>query len=240
MSKISISESEENINNILYIQEDLSELISNTGCKLSIKKQNERSELEIEAPEYYYDIICAEVLDKIAEIIVVSYKYNFFKHNVKINGLSQNEMELMLASLIAADFDDDKKYTLSRVKVYEKIAIDGLFNFRLGSLKKKWQDIITYIPNVLIKTQLKEFIAYLTDNKNKKIYIDDGKVYDSHYKRLIRCELLSGSEKLKIIREVLLSNCGLVSLSGNIPVEDEFYLKEFYGDRIIFLDSNFS
>ena len=58
-------------------------------------------------------------------------------------------------------------------------------------------------------------------------------MYDSHYRRLKRSSLLEGDE-IKIVREVLLSNCGEVELSGAIPKEDEYYLKEFYTDKIFF------
>jgi hypothetical protein len=65
------------------------------------------------------------------------------------------------------------------------------------------------------------------------VYVDSGKVYDSHYRRLKRSSLLDG-EGVKIIREILLSNCGEVELNGSLPKEDEYYLKEFYSDKIIF------
>ena len=71
------------------------------------------------------------------------------------------------------------------------------------------------------------------ENKKKRVYIDDGKVYDAHYRRLNRSELLGG-DKVKIVREVLLSNCGGIEVSGKIPEEDEFYLKEYYSDNITF------
>ena len=51
--------------------------------------------------------------------------------------------------------------------------------------------------------------------------------------RLKRCMLLDG-DNIKIIREILLSNCGEVELSGDIPKDDEYYLKEFYNDKIYF------
>ena len=70
-------------------------------------------------------------------------------------------------------------------------------------------------------------------DKKKKVYIDGEKVFDTHFRRLKRTDLLGG-ENVKIIREVLLSNCGEIELSGNIPSDDEKYLKEFYGDKITF------
>ena len=138
-----------------------------------------------------------------------------------------------MASLIAADFDDDKKYALNKLKCCREIAIDGVYNFRLKPLKKKWQDVTDCIPQCFLSTQLKEFITYLLENKRKRVYIDGGKVYDSHYRRLNRSSLLGG-DGVKIIREVLLSNCGEIDITGNIPKEDEYYLREYYTDKIIF------
>ena len=73
----------------------------------------------------------------------------------------------------------------------------------------------------------------MAKKKEKITYIDDGRVYDCHYRRLKRSSLLDG-DTAKIVREVLLSNCGEVELSGAIPKEDEYYLKEYYTDKIIF------
>ena len=147
--------------------------------------------------------------------------------------MSTVEKEILLTSLIAADLDDDKRYAFDRIKHFRDIAVDGIYNFRLKPLKKKWEDIVSYIPTCFMNEQLKEFISYLLENKKKRVYVDSGKVYDSHYRRLKRSSLLDG-EGVKIIREVLLSNCGEVELNGSLPKEDEYYLKEFYSDKIIF------
>ena len=73
----------------------------------------------------------------------------------------------------------------------------------------------------------------MAKNKKKRAYIDDCKVYDNYYRRLKRCALLGG-EDAKILREVILSDCGEVEIRGEIPPTDEKYLKEFYGDKIYF------
>ena len=106
-------------------------------------------------------------------------------------------------------------------------------------LKKKWQEIVTYIPTTFMGSQLKDFMSFLLENKKKKVYVDSGRVYDSHYRRLKRCSLLGG-EGVNVVREVLLSGCGEVELSGKIESDDERYLKEFYGDRVYFATSAFS
>lgn len=233
MTSITISENKYNESNLLYIQSSIGELLSHADCSIKAQNHDCRAILSIDSPEYYLDIIRTELADKVAEIIAIKYKYEFFKKNINISGLSNIEKEIMLTSLIAADLDDDKKYAFDRVKQYGYISIDGIYNFKLNALRKKWQDILGCIPSCFMNSQLKDFVYYLLENKKKRVYVDDGRVYDCHYRRLKRSMLLDG-EEIKIIREILLSNCGEVELCGEIPKDDEFYLKEFYCDKIYF------
>ena len=231
--KVVVTENQTAEDNLLYLQTMLSELFTNSDCNARLDSVFGRSKLTINCPDYYGDIIKTEVCDRVAEVITIKYKSEFFNSNLKVGGLSVNEKDILYASLIAADLDDDKKYTFDRLKNYSEIAIDGVYNFRLKLLKKKWWDVIDCIPPCFLTSQLKEFISYLIENKRKRVYIDNGRVYDNHYRRLNRCALLGG-QGVKIIREVLLSNCGEVNITGDIPKEDEFYLKEFYTDKISF------
>lgn len=234
MTKMCITEKIDAISNLLYIQSALSELFKSADCSVQLKELEFRSELDITCPEYFFDIIKAEVKDKVAEIIVIKYKYDFFKKSIFISGLSEVDKEILYASLIAADLDDDKRYVFEKLKSFSDIAIDGVFNFRLAPLKKKWVEVASYMPPSFINSQLKDFIGYLLENKKKRVYIDNGLVYDSHFRRLKRSTLLGG-EKAKLTREVLLSNCGEIEISGLIPQDEEKYMKEYYGDKISFM-----
>ncbi len=233
MISIAVTEKDYNDDNLFYVQSGTGEIISHADCTVKHDLKDGRASLTINCPEYYADIIRAEISDKVAEIVAIKYKYEFFKRFVHVSGLTEVEKEILLTSLIAADLEDDKKYAFDRIKTYGDIAVDGIFNFRLKPLKKKWQDIVQYIPPCFMNEQLKEFVSFLLENKKKRVYIDKGRVYDSHYRRLLRSSLLDG-DGVKIVREVLLSNCGEVELSGEIPKDDEYYLKEFYSDKIIF------
>lgn len=233
MTSITITENQSNEDGLLYVQTSGSELFLHAGASARLVTVGDRSILTVNCPEYYLDIIRAEIADKVAEIIAIKYKYEYFKKNLHVGGLSSVEKEILLTSLIAADLDDDKKYAYDRVKCCREISIDGTYNFRLKPLRKKWDDVVDCIPGCFLNSQLKEFISYLTENKKKRVFVEHGRVYDSHYRRLKRSSLLGG-EKIKIIREVLLSNCGEVELLGELPDEDEYFLKEYYNDKIIF------
>lgn len=233
MTEIRISDAAERENGLYYIKNSVAEIIEKAKASAIVKVTGRRTDAVFDCPEYYADIIQAEISDRVAEVVAVGYKYRFFKSAIKISGLNPTEKEILLASLIAADLKEDKQYVYDRVKSYRTLNIDGLYNFRLKPLKKKWQDIADYMPTVFIDSQLKDFIVFLLENKKKRTYIDDCKVYDNYYRRLKRCSLLGGEDG-RIVREVLLSGCGEVEIRGNIPETDEKYLKEFYGDKIYF------
>ena len=239
MTKITLTDNENKMNNLLYIKSSLGELFAGAGAVVREETADKRARLVAEIPDCYYEIVKAEIADRLGEVVAVNYKYGFFKEIIKVSGLSRTEYEIMLASLIAADLPEDKKYAAARFCCDGETAVDGVFNFRLQPLKKKWKDVASYMPETFVGSQLKDFISYLLENKKKRVYVDGGKVYDSHYRRLKRCDLLGG-EDLSIVREVLLSNCGEIELTGEIPEEDEKYLKEFYGDKIIFSSGYFS
>lgn len=239
MARITVTEKDYNERNLYYVQSNTAEILNSTGSRFGVSRMGSRSVLWINCPDEYKEIIASEIADKLAEVVVINYKYSFFKKNIYLYGLSECENEILMASLIAADLEEDKRYAYERFKGKDEVALDGVFNFRLQALKKKWNEIVGYVPSGFINAQLKEFISYLLENKKKKIYIEGGRVYDAHFRRLKRCELLGG-DALNIVREVLLSNCGEIELTGNLPKEDEKYLKEYYGDKIIFSSRNYS
>ena len=238
MTKICITDDAAGYKGLEYIKSSLSEIASKTGSTATLSG-DKRIKLVLETPEHYSDIIRAEAADRIAEVIAVGYKYSYFKKTVKVAGLNETEREILLASLIAADLAEDKKYAFDRVKTLSETNIDGVVNFRLKPLVKKWKDISEYMPACFVGSQLKDFVSFLLENKKKRTYIDDCKVYDNYYRRLKRCALLGGEEG-EIIREVLLSNCGEVEIRGKLPPVDEKYLREFYGDRVYFAENSVS
>ncbi len=233
MKLISITENALNKNNLLYVQSSVMETFAYAGSVVRFDDKGERTRLLINSSECYADVVKMEICDKVAEVIVIKYKYDFFKNNLKVGGLSAIEKDILFTSLIAADLEDDKRYAVEKIKQFDEVAVDGIFNFRLKALKKKWQDVISYVPNCFLSSQLKEFISYLLENRRKRIYVESGVVYDCHYRKLMR-NTLTGGENAVLLREALLSCCGEIELNGDISKEDEYYLKEYFDNRIIF------
>ena len=239
MAIIRVTEKTENASNLFYVQTTLSEILTQAGCYLENKNMGSRTALSLTVSDRYSEIVKTELADRLAEIIAIGYKYKFFKKHVGVKGLTDEQREILIASLISADFSEDKRYAYEKLKQFDEIPLDGIFNFRLQPLKNKWIEIVSYMPNCFVQNQLHDFIGYLIENRKKRVYLNDGKVYDGHYRKLMRAELLGG-DSVKLIREVILSDCGEVEISGKIPDRDEYYLKEFYKDKIYFSTGYFS
>ena len=171
--------------------------------------------------------------DKLADVIAVNYKYDYFKRYIRVSGLKAVEYELLLSALIAADLDEDKRYAKTRLSgpVY---ALDGAFNFTMKPLTEKWRDVVSYIPTYFAPDQLKDFIGYIVaEKKGGRVYAMGNRVYDLHY-NLLRRACLTGGNDCGVIKEIILSSSGEVELGAPIPETDEYYLKQFFGDKIFF------
>ena len=209
--------------------------LSDFNGSAGVSLNGERSTLTLKINKQYADLFKGEVEDRIADVIAVRYKYAYFRKNVRFEGLDGFETELLRAALIAADLDEDKKYIIRRLRNFEEYAIDGIYNFRLAPLKRKWNDIVGYIPPYFSNGQLKDFVKYLLGEKrNKRVIVENGEVYDENYNKLDRVSLTDGGEDGKIVREVLLSASGKVSVRGNLPSADEKYIRAFYGVHATF------
>lgn len=239
MRLVKISDGIENGFGILYVGAGVRGAISETGGECDYFEDGFRARLKIKMPDKFADYLISEAEDRIADVIAVGYKYEFFKKNVSFSGLKPFEREILYSAVIAADIDEDKRFVVKRVKLSRDCAVDGLFNFRLAPLKRKWEEIAGYIPSVFTSGQLREFVRYLVGEKRgKKAIVQNGMVYDGNYNLLERSSLLpelpEGGRDGKILREVILSASGRVEVGSEIPEADRKYLRDFYGGRISF------
>ncbi len=242
MRQFKITESKTKNKNVVYLYTTLSEIVNQINSQMIIKNDDKRVELYINVLEDYYELIKQEIEDKISDIIAISYKYDYFEKIVKTCNLTNVDRELLLTALISADIDEDKKYISKRLKSFSEYCIDGIYNFRLKTLKEKWTEIASYIPSTFAKKQLKDFIEYIVKEKNgKRVYFENGSIYDKRFNILRRRELLTNNTLLdSTLVEILLSGASEVELCSPLSESEEKYIKELYGSRIILSDNYFS
>lgn len=236
METLRITDCENNISNIVYMYSGLSEVLSGSARNFSAYNDGSRSVLEIAANDDYADFIRAEIEDKIADIIAVNYKYACFSATVHPCGLTEDEREILLCALIAADIDDDKAYVKRRVASEREYSVDGLFNFRLAPLKKKWEGVAAYVPKAFNGDKLRDFIAFLLEEKRgTRVFVENGRVFDKHFRRMNRT-FLTGRQygDCRLLNELLLSGCGEVELLSAVSDCEEGLLRDFFGSKVIF------
>ncbi|MDD7214051.1 MAG: hypothetical protein PUH90_01960 [Clostridia bacterium] len=235
MREIKVTESASRLKDIDYVARGVSGAINDLCGVAHTEKFGDRAIFTVKCAAEYADYFKAEIEDRIADVIAVKYKYAYFKKFVRSIGLNDFETELLRAALISADLDEDKKYIVRRIRGYEEYAVDGIYNFRLEPLKRKWSDIVGYIPSFFTRGQLKDFVSYLLGEKRgKKVFVNENGVYDSNYSKLDRVSLTGGDDEGRIVREVLLSASGSVSVKTALPQLDEKYIKLFYGAHAVF------
>ena len=79
------------------------------------------------------------------EVIAIKYKYDYFSRTVKVSGLDQTQKEILLASLIAADLDSDKKYCIGKLKELNEIGSQKFFI--KNREKQEEQELLEYLEN---------------------------------------------------------------------------------------------
>lgn len=234
MEEITVTERATNDKNVGYLLATLASAADDLGGKIFRHADDARSVLTIRVPEEGADYLRSETEDRIADVIAVRYKYDFFRSRIRPDGIEGLKRELLFSALIAADLAEDKRYIMRKLRLFREYAIDGIWNFRLGALKRKWTDIVGYIPAYFDEKRLKDFIVYLVGEKRgRKVVVENGNVYDKNFNLLRRSDLIDATGEGKLVREVILSGGGSVELIGNVPSLDEKYLREYFGSSVV-------
>ena len=216
-----------------YIYKGLKRQVAAAGGTQRLGEDGGRRYYAFDVADSYAKRLKDTLEDRIADVIAVNYKYDYFKKRIKVAGLKSVEYELLLSALISADIDEDKRYVIARI-CGSPYSIDGSFNFTMKPLVDKWNEIVGYIPPYFTAEQLKEFVSFIvSEKKGGRVYVAGGSVYDVDYNLLTRADL-AGDGDCRLIREIILSSSAEVELSSPVEGKDEFYLKEFFGDKIFF------
>lgn len=239
MQNLIVTDGESNLN-INYLNSALGEVFTSTSSGCEFFENEGGAGLSVSVNPQYYDFVVEEIKDKIADIIAISYKYEVFSKKIRPAGINEGQRQLLLTTLIAADLEEDRQYAKNKISFSDVCSIDGVYNFKLKPLKDKWEEIISYLPGFFSKELYYNFVNYMIEDfKDKRVFVVDGKVFDSQYNRLRKSSLLgAGGKECPIAKEIILAKCREVELMSKIPESDEVFLKEYYGKNVIF-ESNY-
>ncbi len=235
MQNIRVSDKQKNCRYIAYVANVLQ---GKEGIQSNIAFQGDRAILQVEASGNMASLLKYSIAEKVAEVICIGYKYDYLKQNIKIAGLNKEDIEILYASIIAADFPEERKYLVSYLEEMQEHTIDGFYNFRLCALQKKWKGVINCLPSSFSKKQLADFMEYLIGGRKGKVFLKGQKVYDSRCRRLRRADLIEeGGRELNSLREIVLSCAGKVECLTALSSKQESFLKSYYAGRVGFFSS---
>lgn len=228
MEHLAVSERESNSHFVAYAAGALALAASNSariafgGGRVVLRAEGEES-------------VRRHLEEKVAEIICIGYKYAELSASVRPAGLGGQDREILLAAIIAADFTEDKKYVLSRLRGAEEYSIDGFYSFRLRDLREKWKGVASCVPPVFTRGQLTEFMQFLLGSEHGKVFLKGEEVYDSRCRRLRRAALIEGGRsEMNTLREIVLSCAGKVECLGTLSEGKENFLRRYYAGRVGF------
>ena len=196
-----------------------------------IQKLGDRTEIAFKTEREYCPYVRKYTEEHIADVLAVGYKYAYFEKRLALPLLTKPQRRLLLTALIAADYKEDRTFIVRRIRGFENYCLDGLFHFRLQDLKKRWEEIIDYIPTDMGEVGIESFISYLIEDGEGKVFLKNGKLYDEDYRQLSR-SLLTGVEWT--VGEILLSGAAQVYCFGETDEETKAFLKNYYGDKAFF------
>ena len=214
-----------------YLYGKVRERFSFLPAICDIVRDGDRLEIAFKTEQAYSPYVRKYTEEYIADVISIGYKYAYFDKHLPLPILNKTQRKTLLTALVAADYKDDRAYILRRIRGFESYCIDGMFYFRLQELKKRWEEIIDYIPTDMGEVGIESFISYLIEDGEGKVFLKNGKLYDEDYRQLSR-SLLTGGEWA--LGEILLSGAEQVYCFGETDGQVKDFLKKYYGEKAFF------
>lgn len=233
MKVLRICERTENADKLDYIR-NCKELKLAFEKECRICSENDFTFLEIYVSDEALFVANRLIVDRIADIICVSYKYELFKEKIKGSGLSEEDKEILLSAVIAADLEDDKRFVKSKIRFEQECSISGIYFFQMQKLQKKWEEIASYVPDYFTPEELKEFVGYLINEKSgRRVYIDGNEAFDGRYMRLNKTDLLPRAVRNRLVKEALLAGAGEICFLNKTEPDEKACFEKYFGDKIL-------
>jgi hypothetical protein len=231
VEEITITQNGFNERYMSYLYAKVQERFSFLPAKCDLKRLGSESELAFETERAYCPYVRKFTEEKIADIISVGYKYEFLKKRLALPLLNEQKKHLLLTAIVAADYREDKAYAVRKIRGAESYCLDGVFHFRLQELIKRWEGIAEYVPVNMSEAGIEDFLSFLAEDGEGKIFVKNGKIYDEEY-RLIRKSILTGVEST--IGEIVLGGAERVYCFGDTEEEIRLFLQKYYKEKAVF------
>ncbi len=125
-----------------YIQNKLKEYSQEFDIVVTVLNKQNIFDILIACNEYEKYRMILYLQDVISECICYYYKNDFLQNNLRLKIKDGVIKQAFLSALLFFDKDTDKYIVNKYLNIDKKLNIDGFFNFKLATLRKKWAELI--------------------------------------------------------------------------------------------------
>ena len=127
----------------------------------------------VAVPDIYKDEIREYIIDIIVNIYTTTYKFDYLMRNFNFEVTDDLNMKAFVKALMVFDLETDRKIVIQKVCNNDnRIVVESFFNFRLGILKTRWDDLVNLVNDnvmyLMSKDTFIEFIKFLVSNLDSK------------------------------------------------------------------------
>ncbi len=231
VEEITVTQNGFNAQYMSYLYGKVKERFSFLPSFCDLAKRGDCANLCFQTEREYCPYVRKFTEEHITDVLAIGYKYSFLEGKLPLPMLSKKQRRLLLTALVSADYKEDRGYILRRLRGLRHYCIDGVFHFRLQELKKRWEELVSYVPTDMSESGMEGFIGFLAEDGEGKVFVKNGKVYDGEYRPLSK-SVLTGRESA--VGEILLSGAERVYCFGETETEVVRFLKKYYGEKAFF------
>lgn len=173
---------EKNENAVLYIRQKMQNTLKQFDGVESYQKRSNTCVLCLGAANDHKKFITLKLTRVVCDAICEQMKYNYLKDNLLLNVKDETLFHAFVKVYTYFDIELEKAIVVRAINLQKTINLESFLNFRLRSLKKKWQEMCNltninsglFVKNETFLDILKFLVANL-DYKNESIIIDFNK-----------------------------------------------------------------
>ena len=172
MYEATVSVVKENGHLLDYVKEQLAPCMGEIDGITSEMDEQGRNYFSLACADTYRFQVQRKLNDVVTQALTLGYKNVFARKLLKIN--TKNFYQNVLINTICIFDNEYDRQIVSRVVDVDKtLCLDGYYNFRLGAIKKKWQEVLKLVSdNFYVLSDngmIVEFLQYLLESTPSKV-----------------------------------------------------------------------
>ena len=172
MYEATVSVVKENNHLLDYVKEQLVPCMGEIDGIVSELNEQGRNYFSLACADTYRFQVQRRLNDAVSQALTLGYKNVFVRKLLKID--TKNFYQNVLVNTICIFDNEYDKQIVSRVVDVDKtLCLDGYYNFRLGAIKKKWQEVVKLVSDNFYvlsdNAMIVEFLQYLLESTPSKV-----------------------------------------------------------------------